>query len=393
MMRLLPFEYAVRNLGRSPRRLALTVLGAWLVVLLILMAAGFVRGLSRSIAVTGATDNVILLGAGSEDSVERSEVGAGVPGIVSATLTGIRVRAGVAFVSPEVHAMLPVGASRRDGRQVYVRGVTPTAALVHESVRLIEGRWPRSAADEILMGRMAPTVMGTGEVPLGATVEIDGRAWRVVGRFAAPGTVVESEVWMPLGDLMQITRRDTISCVVVTLDPYDEATGEGAEFADVDAFVRTRPDLELAALPEREYYARLGAFFGPIRAVVLATAGLIAVGGLLGGLNTTYAAFAARIRELGTLQALGFRRPALALSLIQESVLVTSAGGLMASAVAAALLDGWAVRFSLGAFGLVIDGPVVAAGLLAGLALGIVGALPPTIRCLAPPIPVALKAV
>jgi hypothetical protein len=36
---------------------------------------------------------------------------------------------------------------------------------------------------------------------------------------------------------------------------------------------------------------------------------------------------------------------------------------------------------------------VIGLGLLTGLALGVVGALPPAIRCLRPTIPVALKAV
>lgn len=39
-MRLLPFDYAVRNLGRSRARMASSVLGAALVVLLVIGAAG-----------------------------------------------------------------------------------------------------------------------------------------------------------------------------------------------------------------------------------------------------------------------------------------------------------------------------------------------------------------
>ena len=67
-------------------------------------------------------------------------------------------------------------------------------------------------------------------------------------------------------------------------------------------------------------------------------------------------------------------------------------GGLLASAAAIFILDGIAVRFSRGAFGLVVDGPVIAVGLGAGLVLGLVGALPPAWRCLRLDIPVALKA-
>lgn len=404
-MRLLPFAYAVRNLGRSPSRLFLSVAGAAMVVLLILVAGGFVRGMSAALRATGGEHNVILLGAGSEESVERSEIPAATPGVLAASVPGIRTRAGVAYVSPEVHVMLPVGVGAaatgttagddRGGRQVMLRGVTPAAALVHESVSLTEGRWPQSGADEALVGRMAGTVLGVAErdVAIGTALVIDGRPWTIVGRFSAPGTVVEAEVWLPLADLMTATKRETISCVVMTLDPYNEATGQGAEFGDVAAFTKTRPDLELVPMTEREYYGKLAAFFGPIKIVAWVTAGLIAVGGLFGGLNTMYAAFASRIRELGTLQSIGYRRLAIVWSMIQESTLATAAGGLLACAVGVFLLDGVAVRFSMGAFGLRIDEAVIGLGLLTGLALGVVGALPPAIRCLRPTIPVALKAV
>lgn len=406
-MRLLPFAYAVRNLGRSPSRLFLSVAGAAMVVLLILVAGGFVSGMSTALRATGGEHNVILLGAGSEESVERSEIPAATPGVLAASVPGIRARAGVAYVSPEVHVMLPVivgesaaastavATAGKKGRQVMLRGITPAAALVHESVSLVEGRWPASGADEVMVGRMAGTVLGVaeGDVAVGKSLVIDGRTWTIVGRFSAPGTVVEAEVWLPLADVMTAAKRDTISCVVLTLDPYNEATGEGAEFGDVAAFTKTRPDLELVPMTEREYYGKLASFFGPIKIVAWVTAGLIAVGGLFGGLNTMYAAFASRIRELGTLQSIGYRRLAIVWSMVQESTLATAAGGLLACAVGIFMLDGVAVRFSMGAFGLLIDETVIGLGLLTGLVLGVVGALPPAIRCLRPTIPVALKAV
>jgi putative ABC transport system permease protein len=401
-MRTLPFEYAVRNLGRSPNRLILSVAGSALVVLLILIAGGFVQGMSKALAASGGAHNVILLGAGSEDSIERSEIEASVPGVIAASIAGIRSRAGVPFVSPEVHVMLPVRAGSAATpkapaaeRQIMVRGITPAASLVHESVALTDGRWPRAGSDEVIVGRMASAVLAVpdSDLAVGNTIEFDRRPWTIVGRFAAPGTVVEAEIWLPITDVKAATKRETISCVVLTLDPFDEATGEGAEFADIDAFTKTRPDLELSAMTELAYYNKLAQFFGPIKLVAWVTAGLIAIGGLFGGLNTMYAAFASRIRELGTLQSLGFRRLAIVWSMIQESTLATAAGGLIACALGVFVLDGLAVRFSMGAFGLVIDHSVVGLGLLCGLSLGVLGALPPAIRCLSPAIPVALKAV
>lgn len=396
-VRLLPFEYAMRNLGRARLRLALSIGGAALVVLLVLTAGGFVNGMNRSLKTTGAENNIIILGAGSEDSVERSEILASVPGIVAASIHGIRTRAGAPYLSPEVHVMLPASPLLASGstavaRQVVIRGVTPAATLVHSSVRLAQGRWPRNGADEVLIGSNAATVLGLKSLAPGDRLTIDNRPWTIVGRFDAQGTVVDAEVWMPLEDIKTATKRETISCVIITIDPYDADTGNGTEFADIAAFAMTRPDLELAVLTEREYYSRLAAFFGPIRIVAWVTAGLVALGGLFGGLNTLYATFAARIRELGTLQALGFRRGAILISMVQEATLAAATGSLLACAIGVFLLDGIAVRFSMGAFGLAIDHTVIGIGLASGLLLGLVGALPPAARCLRPSIPVALKA-
>ena len=73
-MRKLPFEYAVRNLGRSPSRLLMSAGGCGLVVLLAMAAGGFVNGMQNSLTISGSPRNVILRGAGSEESVERSEI-------------------------------------------------------------------------------------------------------------------------------------------------------------------------------------------------------------------------------------------------------------------------------------------------------------------------------
>jgi putative ABC transport system permease protein len=274
-----------------------------------------------------------------------------------------------------------------------VRGVTPSAMLVHDQVQLVEGRLPASGANEVMVGRMVGTTLGgsSGKGQGGATVDqtliIDRKPWKVVGVFTAPGTVLEGEIWAPLTQVMEATKRKTISCVVVTLNP-----GE-AEFADVSAFVKTRPDLELSAMREMEYYGKLAAFFAPIRAVAWVTAGLIAIGGLFGGLNTMYAAFVSRVREIGTLRSLGFRRTAIVVSLVQESVLATAVGSLGAAVIGLFVLNGIAVRFSMGTFGLNVDANVLVVGLGAGIVLGVVGALPPAWRCLRMAIPVALKAV
>ena len=172
--------------------------------------------------------------------------------------------------------------------------------------------------------------------------------------------------------------------MVLTLDE--------AEPDDIEVFAATRLDLELTSLSETGYYSQLAAFFRPIELMVLITAVLIAIGGVMGGLNTMYAAFASRVREIGSLQVLGYSRGAIAIALVQESILASSIGALLACGLGLLILDELTVRFSMGVFGITVDAAVLALGMAAGLVLGVIGATVPAWRCLRRPIPEALRA-
>lgn len=387
-MRYLPFEYAVRNLGRRPLRTSLGIAGSVLVVLLVLVSIAFVRGMRQALVVTANPGNVILLGTGSEESIERSQVDPRVATIVEASIPSVRSRLGVGFVSPEIHVALAVRTDRQGelGRLTVIRGVTERAFLVHPQVQIVDGRAPEPGRNEIAVGPLVATQVGLeeGALKVGSSLWIDDREWRISGLLAAPQTVMDGEIWMPLTDLQIVSRRDTLSCVVLTLDAEDR-------FADVEAFAAQRLDLEITAMLETDYYVEMAAFLAPVRTLVLTTAFLIALGGLLGGLNTMYAAFAARAREIGVLQVLGFRRLPIVVSLLQESLMLNTIAAIIGTSLGMLLFDDIAIRMSMGAFGLIVDGNVVLAALATGLVLGVVGTVPPAWRCLKLPVPQALR--
>lgn len=389
----------------------LSVGGAALVVLLVMAGAGFARGMDRALRSSGTPGNVVLLGAGSEESLERSEISAGTAGVIGASLEGIRTLGGQALVSSEIHVPLPmrvlrpgeqpadtIRAAEDDGKRssrdlAIVRGITPAAFLVHPQVRMLSGRAPQPGANEAILGRSAIRRAGLDEQAMqraleetgvGATVLLDARQLRVVGTFEAPATVLDGEMWMPLTDLLVLTQRETVSAVIVALAP-------GADPADVDAFAQRRIDLELSAIEEPAYYAAQSALYRPVRVLVLASAALVGLGALLGGLNTMYAAFASRVREIGTLQCLGYTRGAIVVSMLQESLLAAMSGALIAVGVALIALDGISIEFSMGTFGIVMDEQVVALGLAAGALVGVAGSIAPAVRCLSLPLPTALK--
>jgi putative ABC transport system permease protein len=380
---MLPFGYGIRNLLRDPARLAQAVLGSALVVLMVMIAGAINDGMVGVLSASGSDKNIILLGAGSEESVLRSEVSESAAGIVESSITGLEEVAGMRAVSPEIHQMSFVALDPEDRKQAFIRGVTPEALLVHQRVVVQSGHFMRPG--QIMVGRLAWRRLDLPEEALqpGKTLWVEGTAMEIAGIFSAPGTVMESEIWMDLNDLRSLSLREQLSCVVVRL-------GDG-EFEDIDLFTKQRLDLELAALRESEYFAKIASFYAPIRGMTWITALLIATGALLGGLNTLYAAFAPRIREIATLQAIGYGRRSILFSLMQESTITALCGTLIASFAAIWMLDGIVVSFSIGSFMLRVSPLVALTGLLTGLGLGLVGAIPPGLRCLLPPLPSALR--
>jgi putative ABC transport system permease protein len=389
-MRLLPFDHAVRNLGRTPGRTLCAGLGSAVVLALLLGAVGFSRGMNRSLVGSGGIGNVLMLGAGSEESVERSEIPIRAAGVVAASLRGIERVLGEPAVSPEIHAALPVALAEQDAASglVVVRGTTPMAFAVHPQAALAEGRPAERGRDEAIVGRRVADLVGVESIEVGDRLRIDEIEVEVVGVFDAPGTVMDAEIWMPLADLGVLVQRDSLSCIVLAAADGDP---DGRTFAAAQAFAATRLDLELVAMPETDYYARLAAFFTPLRAMIGLAAGLVAVGAALGGLATLHAVFASRIREFATLQVLGWSRGAIVVSMLQEALLLNAAAMLLAAAFAYAVLDGLSIRFSMGLFGISIDGPTMAVAAGGSILLAILGIAMPAVRCLRPPLPEALR--
>jgi len=404
-MKLIPMHYATRNLGRSIPRLALSVGGSLLVTLLLMTGAGFANGMNQALKASGHERNVLLVGAGSEESLERSEIPRSVAESVGASVRGVGMWDGRLLASPEIHVALPlegpspIANADAGSRAGLIRGITPMAFLLHPQVRIAAGRAPESGRSEIIIGASAARALGLDPAAVGlaleadhspnggspsTTIQVDGRRMRIVGTFHAPGTLLDGEIWMPIDDLIVLTKRETVSGVTLGLAP--DATP-----SDIEAFAQRRIDLELSAIHEPAYYAAQSALYLPVRVLVLTSAGLVAIGALIGGLNTLYAAFASRIRELAMLQVLGFSRTAVLISMMEESLIASLSGSLIAVVLAMLFVDGIAIRFSMGIFGILIDERIIALGLFAGITLGVVGVIAPSIRCLLTPLPPALK--
>ncbi|OYP38249.1 ABC transporter permease [Rhodopirellula sp. MGV] len=400
---LLPWEYGIRNLARRPVRTSLTLVAMTTVVVLILVVVGFVRGLERSLSVSGDREVVLVYSINSAENIENSSIAAQTPRLLTASLSGIWKRFGVPHVSPELYMGIRVGVvdsnraadlhDRTNTEAVsesdalgLVRGVTSQAPLVRRDVRILSGDWP--GPNEVMVGELAAAKLGlpANQIVVGNTLEFESQQWRISGTFSAGGSAYESEIWCNLPDIQSATKRQDLSLVAIRLPP-------GGSSAEAELFCKERIDLEIQAIRETQYYGGLQQHYGPVRHLAWMVVILVAAAGFFAGMNMMYGAVSGRVREIATLQAMGFRRIAIVVSLVQEGVLLAATASLIAGGIALLFFRGVAIRFTMGAFPLEIDGVAILIGSCVGLVLGALGAMPPAFKALRQSVAVGLKSI
>jgi putative ABC transport system permease protein len=225
------------------------------------------------------------------------------------------------------------------------------------------------------------------DLAVGNSLAFERRTWRISGRFSCAGSMMEAEIWCPLADLQQTLKRQDVTTVALLLDRRK------ASPSDVQLFCKERLDLEIESLSETGYFAGLQRHFRPVRILAWTVVLLVSAAGVFAGLNMMHGAVAGRIREIAALQAIGFRRRAILFSLMQEGALLAACASLLAGAAGLAFVNGMAIRFTMGAFALRVDGAAVLVASVVGLSLGILGAIPPAIGALRASVADGLKAV
>jgi len=385
--RPLPWDYGIRNLFRRASRSALTLLGLSIVVFLVLTVVAFVNGLEASLQVSGDPNVVLIHSLGAAENLENATVPGSAPGLLAASLDGILARSGQKYVSPELYLGAQITTSGNpEPAMGLVRGVSISIPLVRRQFQILDGDWPLRG--EVIVGRLAAAKLGRKltELATGSEIQFEGKSWRIAGHFASAGSALESEIWCLVDELQGVLKRQDLSLVAVTV-------ANASAIGDVQEFCKERIDLEWEATPETAYYAYLQKHYGPVRMVAWLIVGLMASAGIFAGLNTMYGAVLGRVRELAMLQTIGFSRRAILLSILQEGLLLAMAASLIATGLAVGLLNGFAVRFTMGAFTLKTDSRTVVIGLVIGLLIGVLGSLPPALRALRLPVVDGLKAV
>lgn len=209
-----------------------------------------------------------------------------------------------------------------------IRGFENFSGLGQMRVQLIEGRWPRAGADEVIAGfDLDPALVGQSDYRL----VLDGRTYQVVGRFQAAGTPFQSDFIVAAEQI----RTDNAGWSSVWLKIADGAR------ADFRAQLKERTQDAVSLTDASSFFDRQ---FSESRTTALRLAlGLVAI-----VILSTAAAFASSIeiivrkaqREIDILYLIGIDRIEIIGALGLVGGLIGAATGSIASGIALLFLSG-----------------------------------------------------
>jgi ABC-type lipoprotein release transport system permease subunit len=298
---------------------------------------------------------------------------------------------GTRLVSKE--AVILITLPKRETGQatnVTTRGIGEAGFVLRPQVRMVQGRAFARGASEVVVGKSLSKRFESATV--GNVLRFGGREWRVVGVFDSGGAAYDSEVWADSDQLMQAFRRQAYSSAI-------------ARLVDASAFDRLRmrldadPRLTFDVKRERVFYEDQSQALSKFISYLGLTLSIIfSIGAMIGAMITMYAAVANRVGEIGTLRALGFRRGAVLMAFLFESVLLGAVGGAVGIALASFMqlvqisTLNWQ-SFAELAFSFALTPKIAMVSFGFAIVMGIVGGFLPAVRAARLKIVDALRAV
>lgn len=359
------------------------------VVVVFVGVLSIAQGFQHAVTSTGRDDITVVLRDGANNEMssgldrEATRIIKDAPGIAREN--------GNAMASAELFVIIDVPKrSTGTAANVPFRGVEPPAPEVRGNVKIVEGRMFERGHNEVIAGVAAAREFAGLDV--GKTIKLGRTEWSVVGLFSAAGGAGESELWTDSTVLQDAYQRgDTYQSVYAKL----ETPGKFHEFKDS---LTSNPQVKVKVMRQAEFYSdqsELTTNF--ITGIGTVIALMMALGALLGALNTMYNAVASRGHEIATLRALGFGAAPVICSVLIESLVLALAGGVIGGLGAYLAFDGYGAAtmnfqtWSQIAFAFAVTPELLFNAILLAAMIGLFGGLFPAIRAARLPIAAALR--
>ena len=373
----IPLSYIARNLWVRRLTTALTAGGMALVVFVFAAVLMLDAGLKATLVATGSDNNVLFIRKGSETEIQ-SGVARDQAALIESLPQIARTANGEPLVSKEVvvlNSLPKIDSGKR--ANVPIRGVPPVGLTLRPQVKIVAGRFFRSGSNEIIVG--SSVARQFAGVEIGQALSFAQRQWTVVGIFDAGRTAFDSEIWGDAEQLLQAFRRGGFSSVIAQLSTP-------SAFDALNDLLANEPRLTVEVKREKQFYedqSRQLSNFITYLGITLSV--IFSLGAIIGAAITMYAAVATRTAEIGTLRALGFRRRAILLAFLLESLLLALVGG-VAGLFAATFLQAITISttnfqsFSEIAFSFALTPRIVVNTLVFALVMGLVGGVLPALK-------------
>jgi hypothetical protein len=422
-----PLAYNLRNLRvRWPITLLTAIVFTAVVGILTVLLA-FVNGMYQLTSESGQPGNVLILADGATDEV-FSNLGYSDVTLIEREIATLDedgkpmtrpvrakrlTRSGqeIPLASREVYCIInrPIENDPNRRQFVQVRGILdPQVAGEVHGLTLLDGAWFSDAGVRAPAGMSAGTdkdqieaVLGSGvarelgakrglpTLKTGDTFELADRIWVIAGIMNAEGTTFGSEVWAKHDRVSKMFNKLGYSSLVLRVEDdgsRDEVAERARQFA---AHLRLRfSNPKVNAQTELEYFSKQSENNKTFLYFTLVIAVVMSLGGVFGVMNTMFASVAARIKDIGVMRILGFKRWQVLVSFLLESLAIAVAGGLVGMALGS-LCHGLTATsvLSSGAGGggktvilkLIVDANVLMAGAIFTLVMGRLGGLIPAI--------------
>lgn len=386
---IIPIKYNIRYLMQRWTGTLVTVVTFGLVIAVFIIVMSLAQGLERALTTTGNPLNVLIMRPGAQSEMQST--------VMISRYQTLRNYRGIArdennqpLVAPEVVVVVNKP-KLPDGKpsNLQVRGIHPNSLTLRPELEITEGRMFEPGLRELIVSEsIANRFM---DMDLGDTPNLGKGKWTIVGKFDGAGTAFGSEMWTDYQELMQEFNRESYSIVVARA--IDRAAAK-----DLARRVDEDPRVKLEAKTELAYYEEQTATAGPIKALGVFLATIMAVGACFAAMNTMYANVAGRTREVGTLRVLGFTRRAILFSFLLESMVLGLVGGLV-GCLFSLPMNGIATgttnfqSFSEIVFFFTITPELMLRGVLFAILMGAIGGILPAISAARQPIVETLREV
>jgi ABC-type antimicrobial peptide transport system permease subunit len=374
----LPLKYVINNFRSRRTTTTITVAGIAMVVFVFAAVLMLAYGIEKTLAATGADDNVMILRKAA--SGEISSIIPGETGNIIQSLPNIsRSADGKPVLSKEPVVIINLEIEDGGWSNISVRGVSAQIQELRPQVEIIDGRMFNPSLRELIVGSYISERFP--EARLNQTIKFAGNDWTVVGIFSTGGSGFDSEIW---GNGFQMldafNRGNSVSTMTIKLDDISNFETFKQNFDNDRRLNQFEPKKEKQFFAEQS--EQMAAF---IRILGVFITVIFSIGATVGAMITMYTAVANRTVEIGTLRSLGFKRRSILSAFLIESMIIAITGAVLGLFIAS-FLQFFTIStlnfqsFSELSFSFALSPSIIISCLIFAVLMGLFGGFLPSVR-------------